>query len=314
MGYDQVFKGILRRFFRDFMELFFGDVARALDFDSVELPDRELFKGFPDGVERRPDFVVRVRTREGRPEIVIVHIEAQAGSEPRFGRRMFEYYALLWLSSDAPVFPIVLFVKGGGRRGIATRSYRHEVLGREVMKFQYASVALAGFSGREYLEKGALAAALASFMRWEGEPDVVPARADVMNRVASSGLDDEAMFLLINLIETYFPVPEESRERYRQLVSREEYRKVQEVEMTWAERLRQEGHDKGKEEGREEGREQGLIEGKRETLKRQLAAKFRGLPPRVLESIDALRSSQELDRYLDRVLTAATLSELGLPE
>jgi hypothetical protein len=34
----------------------------------------------------------------------------------------------------------------------------------------------------------------------------------------------------------------------------------------------------------------------------------------ILESIDALRSSEDLDRYLDRVLIAATLSELGLPE
>ncbi len=317
MGYDQVFKTILRRFFRDFMELFFSDVAEALDFDSVELPDfpdRELFKGFPDGVERRPDFVVRVRTREGKPEIVIVHIEVEAKRKPRFGRRLFEYYALLWLSSDAPIFPIVLFVTGGGRQGISTETYRHEVLGREVMRFQYASVALAGFSGREYLEKGPLAAALACFMRWRQEPDLVRAHVDLRDEVASSGLDDEAMFLLINLIETYFPVPGELREQYRELVSRKEYRKVQEVEMTWAERLRQEGHDKGREEGREEGREAGLIEGKRETLKRLLAAKFGGLPPRVLESIDALRSSQELDAYLDRVLNAATLSDLGLPE
>jgi hypothetical protein len=73
-----------------------------------------------------------------------------------------------------------------------------------------------------------------------------------------------------------------------------------------AEKLRLEGHDKGKEAG--------FIEGKRETLKRLLAAKFGVLPPRVLESIDTLRSSEELDRYIDRVLTAATLSDLGLPE
>jgi hypothetical protein len=314
MGYDQVFKGILRRFFRDFMELFFPDAAAALDFDSVELPDKELFKGFPDGVERRPDFVVRVRTREGRPEIVIVHIEVEARRERRIGRRMFEYYTLLWLSSGVPVFPIVLFVKGGRRQGIATRTYCHEVLGREVMKFQYASVALAGFSGREYLEKGPLGAALACFMRFGDEPELVRAHVGVRDEVASSALDDEAMFLLINVIETYFPVPEELKDRYQQLISREEYRKVQEVEMTWAERLRQEGHDKGREEGREEGREAGLIEGKRETLKRLLAAKFGSLPPHVLASIDALRFSEDLDPYLDRVLTAASLSELGLPE
>jgi hypothetical protein len=148
-----------------------------------------------------------VRTREGRPEIVIVHVEAQAGTESGFGRRMFEYYTLLWLSSGAPVFPIVLYVKEGGRRGISTRTYRHKVLGREVNKFQYGSVSLAGFSGREYLEKGPLASALASFMRWEDEPDMVRAHLRVRDGVASSGLDEEAMFLLINLIETYFSVP-----------------------------------------------------------------------------------------------------------
>ena len=193
MAYDQVFKGILRRFFQDFMELFFPDIAGSLDFDSVELQDKELFKGFPDGVQRTPDFVVRVRTREGKPEMVIVHIEAQAGIEPRFGRRMFEYYALLWLSFDTPIFPIVLFVKGGGREGIATRTYRHEVLGREVMKFQYASVALARIDGQEYLEKGPVAAALAPFMLWECEPDELLVRVDALDREASSGLDEEAL-------------------------------------------------------------------------------------------------------------------------
>jgi hypothetical protein len=305
MGYDQVLKAILRTFFRDFMELFFPDVAGSLEFDSVEPLEKELFKGFPDGVERRPDFVARVRTREGAAETVVVHIEVQAGTEPRFGQRMFEYYALLWLSLDTPVFPIVLYVRGGGGAGMATRLYRHEIGGREVMRFQYASVALAGFSGREYLEKGPLAAALAPFMSWEGESDELLAHVDVRKPVYSSGLHEEAMFLLVNLVETYFPVPEALREKFRQRVSRKEYRRVQEVEMTWADRLRK--------EGREEGREAGLIEGKRQSLKRLLQVKFGTLPQSLLDRIEAMGSAQELDRYLDRVIAAATLSELGLP-
>jgi hypothetical protein len=67
MGHDQVFKGILRRFFRDFLELFFPELAARLDFEYLEFPDKELFKGFPDGVSREPDVVARVRTREGKP-------------------------------------------------------------------------------------------------------------------------------------------------------------------------------------------------------------------------------------------------------
>ncbi|MGH9334845.1 MAG: hypothetical protein ACRD21_13975, partial [Vicinamibacteria bacterium] len=99
-------KGILRRFFREFLELFFPEFAARLDFESLEFPDKELFKGFPDGAPREPDVVARVRSREGSPEIVIVHVEAQSRAEKDFGRRMFEYYALLWLSFDAPVFPV----------------------------------------------------------------------------------------------------------------------------------------------------------------------------------------------------------------
>ena len=90
MGHDQVFKGVLRRFLREFLDLFFPDFAARLDFESLQFPDKGLFKGFPDGAPREPDVVARVRTREGEPEIVVVHIEVQAKTEADFGRRMFE--------------------------------------------------------------------------------------------------------------------------------------------------------------------------------------------------------------------------------
>jgi len=103
-------------------------------------------------------------------------------------------------------------------------------------------------------------------------------------------------------------VPDGERERYRRLVSREEYRKVQEVELTWADKLRQEG----REEGREEGLQEGLVQGKRQSLKRLLAAKFGGLSKSVEANIDALSSAEALDGYLDRVLAAGSIEELGL--
>jgi hypothetical protein len=155
-------------------------------------------------------------------------------------------------------------------------------------------------SGQEYVEKGPLAAALAALMRWDRDSDSVAVRLGLLGRVVASGLDEASLFLLVNLIETYFPVLEVERERYLRLVSREEYRKVQEVELTWADKLRQ------------EGREEGVVQGKRQTLKRLLAARFGVLPNRVEASIDALASGEELDGYLDRVLTAGSVEELGL--
>jgi hypothetical protein len=70
---------------------------------------------------------------------------------------------------------------------------------------------------------------------------------------------------------------------------------VQEVELTWADKLM----------------EKGVIEGKRETLLRLLSAKFGALPKEVTARTGAM-SNAELDSVLDRLLTATTLDELGL--
>ncbi len=225
MGHDQVFKGVLRRFLQEFLELFFRDFAARLEFESLEFPDKELFKGFPDGVQREPDLVARIHTREGEPELVMVHVEAQARSESDFGRRMFEYYVLLWLEFGIPIFPIVLYIKEGGREGVGVATYRQELFDSEVMTFRYASVSLARFERQEYVEKGPFAAGLSALMGWGRRRDEAKLNAELIRRVAASGLDEAAQFVLVNVIKTYLPVPEEARERYRRLISREEYRK-----------------------------------------------------------------------------------------
>ncbi len=78
------------------------------------------------------------------------------------------------------------------------------------------------------------------------------------------------------------------------------YREAQEMEVTWADKIR------------EEGREEGLKEGKRETLKQFLTKKFGPLPETAISRLEALESLEELDSYLDRVLTAGSLEEMGL--
>jgi hypothetical protein len=55
-----------------------------------------------------------------------------------------------------------------------------------------------------------------------------------------------------------------------------------------------------------------LVQGKRETLKRQLMAKFGPLPAATEARIDAVDSAEELDGYLLRLLTIASLEEMGL--
>ncbi|HEX9723832.1 MAG TPA: DUF4351 domain-containing protein [Vicinamibacteria bacterium] len=135
--------------------------------------------------------------------------------------------------------------------------------------------------------------------------------AAMLERVAGSGLNETLKHLLVNVIKTYFVLTAEDAESYRRLIERKEFRAVQEVELTWADKLIEKGREQGREEGREEGLEAGVIEGKRRTLVRQLSAKFGDLPEEITIRAETM-SESELDSILDRLLTATTLDELQI--
>ena len=137
-----------------------------------------------------------------------------------------------------------------------------------------------------------LGAALAVLMAPIKGADPVAFEADLMRRVAKSGLDDFRKFLLFDIIETYSRLSAEERTRFERLISRKEYRTVQKVKETWSDRMR--------------------AEGKRETLLRLLKAKFGPLEAETIMKVDAMGSSTELDAYLDRIIKAESLEDMGL--
>jgi len=159
---------------------------------------------------------------------------------------------------------------------------------------------LAHLRAEEYLKTGPLGAGLAALMnrRKAGDPAVL--RTDMERRVAASGLDEARKFLLLDVIATYFELSDDERERYETLISRKEYRTVLETKLTYSDRMR------------EKFREEGLIEGKRDTLLRQLAAKFGPLSQETITKVTAVPSGAELDAHLERILSATALEEMGL--
>ena len=110
MGQDQLFKTILKGLLQDFLELFFPEAAARLDFENLRFVDKEVFANVPEGEVRQADIVAQLETRDGEPELVLVHVEVQAEPKGDFPRRMFEYYALLRLQYGLPVFPIALYL------------------------------------------------------------------------------------------------------------------------------------------------------------------------------------------------------------
>ncbi len=59
----------------------------------------------------------------------------------------------------------------------------------------------------------------------------------------------------------------------------------------------------------EQGRQRGLVEGRRLDLVKLLAKRFGSLPENVLARVTVAEEA-DLDRWLDRILTASTLAEV----
>ena len=170
------------------------------------------------------------------------------------------------------------------------------------------SIGLAKLEAKEYLEKSPLAAALAALMNRAGVPDRLELRADMLRQITESPLDEEKRFLLGTIVETYFELDEGETERFRQFLSVKGYREVEKMEVTWADKMM----EKGLVKGREQGLKAGVLEGKRETLLRLLAAKFGSVSEENRSRVQALESVDELDAYLERVLTAESIDDMGL--
>ncbi len=64
-------------------------------------------------------------------------------------------------------------------------------------------------------------------------------------------------------------------------------------------------------EMKEEGRREGVVEGKRVTLLQLLTMKFDTVPDATRARVQSL-SLDELDTYLERVLSVESLEEMGL--
>jgi predicted transposase YdaD len=152
MDHDQLFKTVLQTYFRDFLKLFYPEVAGKVDFRTVHFLDKELFTDVPEGSRREPDIVAQIKTHDGSPEIVLVHVEVQLRRKPDFEERMFQYYALLWLRYRIPILPIVVYLRGG-REGLVEEEYLVRLFGRERLRFRYESIRLASLDAGEYLRK-----------------------------------------------------------------------------------------------------------------------------------------------------------------
>lgn len=297
--HDRLFKEFLYRFLPDFLLIFFPAEAERLNFATLRFSDKELVINFPGQELRITDIVAEVETWDGVAETIILHVEIEARDKQTLAQRMSEYYTLLRIFKQKPVLPLALVLLPNAG-GLLWQTYQESIFGHTVLQFRYGQVGLRDLSGQQYLEENSpVAAALTVLMQPEGESPAL-LKLLALQKVVESDLSEGDKFFLVEFMNTYAPTVElfDPREEIME--------KLAEVEMTWSERLR--------DEGRIEGRVEGRIEGEQKMLLRLLALMFGEIPESTTTRINAITDEDALTNLAQQILTIQSLDELKLPD
>ena len=110
---DTLWKGILENIFEDFLAFFFNDANTLFALEKgFQFLDKELEQLFPSQEIEAPKFVdklVKVYTKSGQEEWILVHIEVQGYDDKDFAKRMFTYFYRILDKYGKPVTAIAIF-------------------------------------------------------------------------------------------------------------------------------------------------------------------------------------------------------------
>lgn len=177
---------------------------------------------------------------------------------------------------------------------------RATLLGQRILSFQFLSVNLASLDGSAYVQKAnRLAGALAALMA-PGEMCPPHLKAQCLSHVSRSHVDEAERALLINLVQTYLPLTGEDAAEFARVLCQDEYVEARTAVLTYEEKLVRRGERRGEKRG------------KQTTLLRLLERKFGGIPQSVRSSVSRIKSTEEIDRLSELVLTAQSLDDVGL--
>jgi len=325
--HDQLFKELLQAFLPEFVQLFFAEEAAQLDWRSLEFLDKELSPEVSGDVEpssRRPrgrtvDVLARVRTADGQPELILVHVEIEADPRESFAERMYGYYSLLRRQRRLPVLPIAIYLRPG-YGGVTRGRYEEWLLGRRNLLFEYHLVALPDVQRESLTADNPVTHALAPLLAGK-TPGPVDQVLDSYTGIMRTTPDPVRQALLAQFVDAYTPLTTEelaelsarlgepSLLEVGRMMTRWEARGIEKGLQEGIEKGLQEGIEKGLQEGIEKGIGQGLAAGVRRSIHRLLQARFGPLPSSELEVLNRITNISALESLVETAATAGSLDE-----
>jgi predicted transposase YdaD len=151
---DILWKGMLEEVFDDLLRFVFKQAEEVFDLKrGFEFLDKELSEICPEP-DREPntrfvDKLVKVFTKDGNEEWLLVHLEVQGYPDRQFPERMFQYYYRIFDRYRRPVTAIAIFTGTDGKS--MPDRYEHHFLGTHHV-YKYNTLCVTEYSDELLLE------------------------------------------------------------------------------------------------------------------------------------------------------------------
>ncbi|MFH0924714.1 MAG: hypothetical protein V1872_03640 [bacterium] len=209
---DQLYEVLLQTFFKEFVDLFLPFLSAKINFNKTEFLLQEMFTDLPKGKRKQLDVVVKVSLQgEEEEKIIIIHVEVEAQKKPGISKRMFKYFAQLYLRYEKDIMPIVIFADDHIWREEIDLEYKIE-FDKPYLNFQYKKIKLKELNYKKYLtSNNPLAHALMVKMGFN-KKERLQVKLEALRLILSSKIDEARQSILINFIEESLPLTEEEQE------------------------------------------------------------------------------------------------------
>ena len=294
MEKDSAWKEATEAYFPDFLNFFFPDIARAIDFKKgYEFLNKELERIVQDAEigKRLADILVKVYLEDGSEKWLLIHIEVQGYFEKEFAKRMFIYNYRIFDKYNKDVVSLAILADPLPH----FRPDRYEVSYWEFEhKFRFPVVKILDYKEKwAELEKSKNPFAIivmAHLREMETKQDIDQRlfwKITLVKSLYKKGYSKKDILLLYKFIDWLVSLPEGvSKKFHEEIIKYEEEKKMPYI--TTAEKI-------GMEKGMQQGIKQGLLEAIELGLKLKFRTKGLKLYPQItkIDDIDKLRSIKE---------------------
>lgn len=296
--YDSPWKGMLERYFEQFMIFFFPQAHSGINWSKgFEMLDKELQKVVRDaGLGRRfVDELVKVWQKDGEEAWLLIHVEVQGEAEAGFAERMYVYNYRLFDRYRRTV--VSLAVLADAKPRWRPRSYRKSLWGCSV-SIEFPVVKLLDY-GRDlrrlrasrnpfalitmaHLRSMATRRNPAGRLRW---------KIELVRMLYSRGFPREDVLELLRFIDWLLVLTPELEREFEEDLAKSEGRRNMEYITTWERR------------GIERGREEGKLEAVREKIVELLEVRFGSIPTSVGEALSSIADPATLNDLFKKAVT-----------